>query len=96
MITLSATRAFKGYHFEVPYNLSKNVIFYTFFFIKGLDFSDGAIIFALAITKRAISSVGLEHLPYKQGVVGSNPSSPTKIVSQGITTIRLLFPFLFC
>ena len=27
--------------------------------------------------KRAISSVGLEHLPYKQGVVGSNPTSPT-------------------
>ncbi len=31
--------------------------------------------------KRAISSVGLEHLPYKQGVVGSNPTSPT---SQGL------------
>jgi len=27
--------------------------------------------------ERAISSVGLEHLPYKQGVVGSNPTSPT-------------------
>jgi hypothetical protein len=26
---------------------------------------------------RAISSVGSEHLPYKQGVGGSNPSSPT-------------------
>jgi hypothetical protein len=25
----------------------------------------------------AISSVGLEHLPYKQGVTGSNPVSPT-------------------
>ncbi len=24
MIILSATRAFKGYHFEVPHNLSKN------------------------------------------------------------------------
>lgn len=32
---------------------------------------------------RAISSVGLEHLPYKQGVVGSNPTSPT-IINQGI------------
>jgi len=29
-------------------------------------------------TKREISSVGLEHLPYKQGVTGSNPVSPTK------------------
>ena len=30
---------------------------------------------------RAISSVGLEHLPYKQGVAGSNPASPTKKAS---------------
>jgi signal transduction histidine kinase len=28
---------------------------------------------------RAISSAGSEHLPYKQGVVGSNPTSPTTI-----------------
>ena len=27
---------------------------------------------------RALSSVGSEHLPYKQGVEGSNPSGPTK------------------
>jgi hypothetical protein len=27
--------------------------------------------------KWAISSVGSEHLPYKQGVTGSNPVSPT-------------------
>ena len=27
---------------------------------------------------RAHSSVGLEHLPYKQGVGGSNPSAPTR------------------
>ena len=27
---------------------------------------------------RAISSVGLEHLPYKEGVGGPNPSLPTK------------------
>ena len=26
---------------------------------------------------RALSSVGLEHLPYKQGVAGSNPAGPT-------------------
>ena len=29
-------------------------------------------------TKRAFSSVGSEHLPYKQRVGGSNPSTPTK------------------
>ena len=34
--------------------------------------------FALAITKREHSSVGLEHLPYKQRVGGSTPSAPTK------------------
>ena len=27
---------------------------------------------------RALSSVGSEHLPYKQGVTGSNPVGPTK------------------
>ncbi len=27
MISLSATRAFKAYHFEVSHNLSKNVIY---------------------------------------------------------------------
>ena len=32
-------------------------------------------IFALPI--REISSAGSEHLPYKQGVTGSNPVSPT-------------------
>ena len=26
----------------------------------------------------ALSSVGSEHLPYKQGVIGSNPIGPTK------------------
>ncbi len=27
---------------------------------------------------RAVSSAGSEHLPYKQGVTGSNPVPPTK------------------
>ena len=30
------------------------------------------------LEKRAFSSAGLEHLPYKQRVGGSNPSTPTK------------------
>ena len=29
--------------------------------------------------KRAFSSAGSEHLPYKQRVGGSNPSTPTRI-----------------
>ncbi len=32
----------------------------------------------LTITKRGVSSAGSEHLPYKQGVTGSNPVRPTK------------------
>ena len=28
---------------------------------------------------RALSSAGSEHLPYKQGVTGSNPVGPTNI-----------------
>ena len=31
------------------------------------------------LTKRELSSAGLEHLPYKQRVGGSNPSAPTKV-----------------
>jgi hypothetical protein len=34
-------------------------------------------IFASLLKEWEISSVGLEHLPYKQGVIGSNPISPT-------------------
>ena len=35
--------------------------------------------FALAFEKKgALSSAGLEHLPYKQRVGGSNPSTPTR------------------
>ena len=30
--------------------------------------------------QREFSSVGSEHLPYKQGVAGSNPTIPTKNV----------------
>ncbi len=37
---------------------------------------------------RAISSVGSEHLPYKQGVVGSIPTSPTE---KGFCRRRTLF-----
>ena len=32
--------------------------------------------------KREHSSAGLEHLPYKQGVTGSNPVAPTILRSQ--------------
>ena len=45
---------------------------------KNLVVQKKCITFASANKKRAFSSAGLEHLPYKQRVGGSNPSTPTK------------------
>ena len=45
-----------------------------------------------AIDERALSSVGLEHLPYKQGVGGSSPSAPTP---PSPWELRFLGAFLF-
>ena len=39
---------------------------------------------------RALSSAGSEHLPYKQGVTGSNPVGPTKTKK-----VAAWWPFLF-
>ncbi len=61
------------------------------FFSKSLAEIKNVPIFALTTTnqtrflklkKREISSVGSEHLPYKQGVTGSNPVFPTQKASQ--------------
>ena len=41
------------------------------------------------LTKRALSSAGLEHLPYKQRVGGSNPSAPTK--KEDVQVVHPLF-----
>ena len=40
--------------------------------------------------KREFSSAGSEHLPYKQGVTGSNPVTPTNIGWLIIPTISFL------
>ena len=57
---------------------------YRFFFnfsIKKTKYLFGSIKkninFAIQFGKREFSSVGLEHLPYKQGVTGSTPVIPT-------------------
>ena len=55
--------------------------------LKYLDKYWKIYIFAFSIG--AISSVGSEHLPYKQGVTGSNPVSPTEADNTDV------FP-LFC
>ena len=41
---------------------------------------------------RAFSSAGLEHLPYKQRVGGSNPSTPTQ--SEQVTKLVRFFVYL--
>jgi hypothetical protein len=46
-------------------------------------------IFALAF--RGISSAGSEHLPYKQRVGGSNPSSPTTQKPVTLSLIGFVF-----
>jgi hypothetical protein len=59
--------------------------------------TDFALIFALLSTENAegkanrgeFSSAGSEHLPYKQRVGGSNPSTPTKS-----STYKVLFLFV--
>lgn len=44
---------------------------------------------------RALSSVGSEHLPYKQGVTGSNPVGPTVIkASDFIGSFFILYRFV--
>jgi hypothetical protein len=37
------------------------------------------------INSGAHSSAGSEHLPYKQGVQGSNPCGPTKVTQKWVT-----------
>ena len=46
---------------------------------------------ALRNKARAFSSAGLEHLPYKQRVGGSNPSTPTTQKSRNLTWLRDFF-----
>ena len=46
------------------------------FFPKYLE-KDRKDLYLHSSNERALSSVGSEHLPYKQGVVGSNPTGPT-------------------
>ena len=45
---------------------------------------------------RAFSSVGLEHLPYKQRVGGSNPSTPTGVVPVVASAAAGFFMIFFC
>ena len=43
--------------------------------------------------ERAFSSAGLEHLPYKQRVGGSNPSTPTTI-SRNQNLVAIFFIYI--
>ena len=47
------------------------------------------------LKQREYSSVGLEHLPYKQRVIGSNPITPTEKKSDCKDAIAFLFYIFF-
>ena len=56
----------------------KEVNFYNIFGPKFFCFIFSPYLCTRLQKVRALSSAGLEHLPYKQRVGGSNPSAPTK------------------
>ena len=56
----------------------KEVNFYNIFNPKFFCFNFSLYLCTRLQKVRALSSAGLEHLPYKQRVGGSNPSAPTK------------------
>ena len=56
----------------------KEVNFYNIFNPKFFCFNFSSYLCTRLQKVRALSSAGLEHLPYKQRVGGSNPSAPTK------------------
>ena len=56
----------------------KEVNFYNIFNPKFFCFNFSPYLCTRLQKVRAFSSAGLEHLPYKQRVGGSNPSAPTK------------------
>ena len=68
-------------------NYKKKAIFFEKSDEKFADSKICCTFASLSGTKRAFSSAGSEHLPYKQRVGGSNPSTPTT----RRTTCRSLF-----
>ena len=50
---------------------------------------------ALSFIKRAFSSAGSEHLPYKQRVGGSNPSTPTGNFHSKVVLQVIVRPFFY-
>ena len=48
-------------------------------------------VFLQPLIEGELSSAGLEHLPYKQRVTGSNPVAPTNLKSSDLMQIKLLF-----
>ena len=54
-----------------------------------------SIFVALLQNKRAFSSAGSEHLPYKQRVGGSNPSTPTGNFHSKVVLQVIVRPFFY-
>ena len=55
----------------------KKIAFFCFIFSKKLVL--------LQTNSREFSSAGSEHLPYKQGVIGSNPITPTLLTETSVS-----------
>ncbi len=75
----------RGNAFAVIGNRKNNIHFFAIFFKKNLEVEIFYLLLQrrlretlLGKTKRAISSVGSEHLVYTQGVISSNLISPTR------------------
>ena len=64
---------FRSKNFESVWNSDLKVR-YLYRFLKNILLF---VFIQFEITSRGLSSVGLEHLPYKQRVGGSTPSAPT-------------------
>ena len=76
---------FRSKNFESVWNSDLKVR-YLYRFLKNICF------LVLKFPFWGLSSVGLEHLPYKQRVGGSTPSAPTELKPYKIITYKV---FLF-
>jgi hypothetical protein len=56
---------------------NRRVLLLPFLFIFGIFFAEQKMSYIFALSFWGFSSAGSEHLPYKQRVGGSNPSTPT-------------------
>ena len=76
-------------------NYKKKAIFFEKSDEKFADSKICCTFASLSGTKRAFSSAGSEHLPYKQRVGGSNPSTPTGNFHSKVVLQVIVRPFFY-